>query len=162
MPELNISNLLRECSARGLRLSVENGRLAVRGPKAAREALREAIRQHRDAIVALLTNNQPSAPAFDPFFQADRNNKNLTDNDLKQLGRAGTNPAEYADVEELPWWWPNIPYDKELANRVLELHSDIQAEWYWKVNELLEVVYLQRKTKEFIGWRALSEVMKMF
>ncbi|MDE3155803.1 MAG: amino acid adenylation domain-containing protein [Acidobacteriota bacterium] len=65
MPDELIA-LLDELSSRGLSLRVEAGRLRVRGPeKALTPALRDRLGAHRDALLALLRDQQGGQPQAD-------------------------------------------------------------------------------------------------
>ncbi len=63
----DLLNLLDECRERGVVLSLEDGRLRARSDAAAlTPALRESLRQHRDALIDVLRGQQSATATHEP------------------------------------------------------------------------------------------------
>jgi hypothetical protein len=54
MTAMTALSLLRLCQARGVELVPDNGRLILRGPKAARDDLRDLVAEHKMGLLAVL------------------------------------------------------------------------------------------------------------
>ena len=62
---MTASSLLRLCQLRGVELIASGSRIVLRGPKAARELLRDLVAEHRMELLAVL--RAPPTPATTPL-----------------------------------------------------------------------------------------------